>query len=279
MQPQIEHVSDTALMVAACRALEGKRADALVSDPFAERLTGERGMALASSSPTVALMQFGIGVRSHFMDELLAAAFEKGVDTVLNLGAGLDTRPWRLDLPAILRWIEVDFPAMLMYKAGQLIDSAPRCDLEQVSADLTNAVERAEVLDRAASGGGTPLLMTEGLLMYLPAATLDALAAEARERGFRFWLLDVSSPELMRQAHGDFLESINRVRAESHLSGRDILDVAERHGWTDAGHRTYIQDGARIGYQRMAEIRQALGIPESVRPPADDVSGVWLYQA
>jgi len=43
---QIQHVSDTALMVAACRALETARADGLVRDPFAERLAGPRGDAI-----------------------------------------------------------------------------------------------------------------------------------------------------------------------------------------------------------------------------------------
>lgn len=33
---QIQHVSDTAVMVAACRALETARADGLVRGPFAE---------------------------------------------------------------------------------------------------------------------------------------------------------------------------------------------------------------------------------------------------
>jgi len=41
---EISHVSDTALMVAAARAMETARPDGLVRDPYAERLAGERGM-------------------------------------------------------------------------------------------------------------------------------------------------------------------------------------------------------------------------------------------
>ena len=279
MQPQIEHVSDTALMVAACRALESRRADALMNDPFAGQLAGERGMALALSSPTMPVMQFGIGIRVRFIDELLGLAIAKGVNTVLNLGAGLDARPWRLDLPAPLRWIEVDFPEMLEYKAARMADAAPRCRLEQASADLNRASEREAVLDRALAARGTPLLMTEGLLMYLPAATLEALAADARAKGFRYWLLDVSSPELMRRAHGDLADGINRVRAESHLAGRDILDVAERNGWAVAESRKYVQHGAPLAWARIGELSKSGGIDPKAPPPADDVSGVWLYQS
>lgn len=276
MQPQIEHVSDTALMVAGSRALESRRADALVKDPFAERLAGERGMALATNTPRAPLMQFGIGVRSRFIDEMLSVAFSRGIDTVLNLGAGLDTRPWRLDLPAGVCWIEVDFPAMLEYKKQHLAGVAARCDLEQLSADLNDREERAAVLDRAAAAGRSPLIMTEGVLMYLPAATVEALAADAQARGFRFWLFDVSSPELMRAAHGDMAESINRVRAETHLSAREILDVPERNGWSVAERRTYLKDGTPLAFPRLAELRVD---PNAPPPPADEVSGVWLYQA
>jgi O-methyltransferase involved in polyketide biosynthesis len=61
---QIQHVSDTALMVAACRAIETARADGLVRDPFAERLAGARGDAILRGISGWQLMCFGIGVRS-----------------------------------------------------------------------------------------------------------------------------------------------------------------------------------------------------------------------
>jgi O-methyltransferase involved in polyketide biosynthesis len=56
-------------------------------------------------------------VRICVIDELILRSIEQeGIDTVLNLGAGLDTRPYRLSLPSSLHWIEVDFPAILNYK-------------------------------------------------------------------------------------------------------------------------------------------------------------------
>ena len=105
---EITHVSDTALMVAACRALETESPDGFVHDPFAARLAGERGMAIFQGIPQHEMMRFGIGVRSHFVDELLLEALAANpIETVLSLGCGLDTRPWRLELPPGLRWIEV----------------------------------------------------------------------------------------------------------------------------------------------------------------------------
>jgi O-methyltransferase involved in polyketide biosynthesis len=68
---QIQHVSDTALMVAACRALETTRADGLVRDPFAERLAGPRGDAILHGITGWQLICFGIGLRTRFLDDLV----------------------------------------------------------------------------------------------------------------------------------------------------------------------------------------------------------------
>ena len=159
---RIEHVSDTALLVAASRAQESQRADGLIRDPFAARLAGERGMALLQNAKTPTWIELGMGLRTHLLDELLADAFAMGVDAVLSLGAGLDARAWRLALPATLRWIEVDFPAMLDYKFGAMEGTKPRCRLERRSADLNDAAERRKVIEDAAAGAQKPLLMTEG---------------------------------------------------------------------------------------------------------------------
>ncbi|MBV9301860.1 MAG: SAM-dependent methyltransferase [Acidobacteriaceae bacterium] len=281
--PQLENVKDTALLVAACRAMETDRPDALIRDPFAARLAGEKGMALMSAMPAgKEFMSYGVGMRARFIDELLTRAIGEGVDTVLNLGAGLDTRPWRLDLPSDLRWIEVDFPAMLDYKVGVLAADKPHCHLDRASADLNNAAERRGVFQLASAESRKALLITEGLLMYLPAATLRSLAAETfADSPFRFWIFDVFSPQLMQLAHQGTFNLIERLRPETHIKGRDILNVVSETGWTALERRSMIPDPAVIGQSRIAELAQAIGRSGTppMRPPDDGASGVWLYEA
>src|SRR5580704_7237855 len=65
-EEEIAHVSDTALLVAACRAMETAHPIGIVRDPFAERLAGARGMAIARAFPFVETMRFGVGVRCRF---------------------------------------------------------------------------------------------------------------------------------------------------------------------------------------------------------------------
>jgi len=272
---RIEHVSDTALLVAASRARESERPDGLIRDPFAARLAGDRGMALLNNAATPAWMELGLGLRTLLLDQLLAIALADGVDTVLSLGAGLDARAWRLDLPAQLRWIEVDFAAMLDYKFGVLDDAVPRCRLERSSADLNDASERRRVIEEATSGARVRLLVSEGLLMYLPADTVHALAIEARSAGFRYWLLDTDSPAMRSRIHGDAVDQINRVRAESHLEGAKIREAIEQHGWKPLARRLYIEEGPKLALERILKIIATEGRP--MEAPPDDGAGVWLF--
>src|SRR6266545_7419005 len=122
----ITHVSDTARWVAVYRAMESERPDALFRDPYARRLAGDAGEAIVRAMPQGRRWAWPMIVRTAVMDELILRAVARdGVDTVLNLAAGLDTRPYRLPLPGGLRWIEVDFPDMLAYKQEQLAGEKP----------------------------------------------------------------------------------------------------------------------------------------------------------
>src|SRR5262252_4697695 len=148
---QIQHVSDTALMVAACRALETSRPDGLLHDPFAKSLAGPRGDAILHGISGWQLMCFGIGVRTRFLDDLVVETIAReNIEVVLSVGAGLDTRPWRLELPPHVRWIEADFPEMLSYKTRAMAAEEPKCRLDRVAGDVTVEAQRATLFAAAA---------------------------------------------------------------------------------------------------------------------------------
>jgi len=274
---EITHVSDTALMVAACRALESECPDGFVDDPFAARLAGERGSAMLRGLPHPELMRFGVGVRSRFVDELLLEALASiPVATVLSVGCGLDTRPWRLDLPADLRWIEVDFADMLDYKERLMSAETPRCLRERLTADVNDAAQRRTIY--AAAGPAPALMITEGLLMYLPAATVEALSAEVwQESGIAHWMTDITSAAFAKAINMDTIRSVRNVQASDFLPGEEILDCLRRHGWEAAARRSYLTDMAfatgRI--QRLMGDRPQPAGPPPV--PPDDPTGVHRF--
>src|SRR5436305_14769608 len=135
----IENVSDTARWVAVYRAMESARPDALFRDPYADRLAGERGHQILDSLKHGRTYAWPMIVRTAVFDEIiLDAVRQRGADLVVNLAAGLDARPWRLDLPASLRWVDADLPAMTEYKSGVMAGETPRCRYEAVAADLAD---------------------------------------------------------------------------------------------------------------------------------------------
>lgn len=252
----VEHVSDTARIVAAHRALETQRAGGLIRDPFAALLAGEKGMAIACSDPIAEYVSFRIALRDRFVDDLLTGAIPRhGPETVANLGAGLDTRPWRLNLPARLRWIEVDFEDVLAYKAERLRNEQPQCLFEQIAADISLPSDRARVF--GAIGDCPALIITQGLLMYLSKETLEALSSEMLETpAVRWWLLDVVSREarfLMersREQPSELHLEIEKLRPKDHLAGQEILDLAAAHGWQIAESLSYGRDVANLAHDR-----------------------------
>jgi O-methyltransferase involved in polyketide biosynthesis len=110
----IHSAIDAARWVAFQRASETARSDAVITDHFAARFIGPR------LQPETAV-DCRVAFRAASIDRLITGLVASlQVDTVLNLGAGFDTRPQRLDLPASLRWIEVDDERVLEEKATAL---------------------------------------------------------------------------------------------------------------------------------------------------------------
>src|SRR5262245_52433439 len=92
---QVADVCDTARWVAAYRARESARRNALFRDPLADRLAGERGHAIANATPQRANASWAVATRTKLIDDFVEASVAEGCDLVLNLAAGHDTRPYR----------------------------------------------------------------------------------------------------------------------------------------------------------------------------------------
>jgi methyltransferase (TIGR00027 family) len=118
---------------------------------------------------------------------------------VLNLAAGLDTRPYRLDLPSELRWIEADLPKLLAEKTQLLADQTPRCRLTRTAVDLADPHARDAFFNDALDGATKAFVLTEGLSMYLEAADIAALSGALKRPEVAWWMLDFAFPGLKKQ--------------------------------------------------------------------------------
>ena len=196
-------LSETAHLVAMYRALETERPDALFRDPFARRLAGALGEALVEMLEDKQNAINAIAVRTYLIDELiLRLVNSEGIDTVLNLGSGFDTRPYRLSLPSSLRWIEVDLPAILSYKEEKLKSEQPACLLELVKLDLSDISLRNALFSRVQTAAKQVLVIAEGLLVYLPPEQVAELAIDLHNQlNFRWWLFEIMSSSTLQQSH------------------------------------------------------------------------------
>jgi methyltransferase (TIGR00027 family) len=195
----IRDISDTAFLAAVYRARETERADALFHDPLARRLLGTRGDQIADSIPFSNRSAWAWVMRTYLYDQFIVEQCRKGTDMVINLAVGLDTRPYRMELPPTLQWVEIDLPGILSYKEEILAQEKPVCILERVRLDLADVTARRRVFAGLASRATKCLILTEGLLIYFSADQVSALAEDlAVPAAFQGWIVDLASPGLLR---------------------------------------------------------------------------------
>ncbi|MBM7083817.1 class I SAM-dependent methyltransferase [Micromonospora sp. SCSIO 07396] len=175
-------VARTARWTAAARARETARPDRLFDDPYAALLAGADGEALLRHFHTGRAAADGnpvLPIRTRWFDDVLRDSVTEGCQ-VVGLGAGLDTRAYRLDWPAGTVLFEVDQASVLTYKRRRLarVGTVPRCECRTVATDLTGEWEPA-LLDAGFDPAARTVWFAEGLLFYLPAARAAAAARQA----------------------------------------------------------------------------------------------------
>ncbi|MFE5071554.1 SAM-dependent methyltransferase, partial [Streptomyces sp. NPDC056639] len=171
----------TALLVAAARAIETHRHDSLAQDVHAEHFVRA---APASADWPVRIGQVPegddnplwgrfaryFGLRTRVLDDFVLGSVLDGSRQVVLLGAGLDTRAFRLDLPSDCVVFEIDRAGVLAFKHQVLTDlsAAPRVKRVPVPVDL-----RADWVTALTTAGFDPaapsVWLAEGLLFYLPS--------------------------------------------------------------------------------------------------------------
>ncbi|HEV7745849.1 MAG TPA: SAM-dependent methyltransferase [Pyrinomonadaceae bacterium] len=235
----IRNISDTALLAAVYRARENEHSQALFRDPFARRLAGERGQEIAKSLAFSEKNAWSWFTRTYLFDQFINKRLQAGCDTVINLAAGLDARPYRLALPANLQWIEVDLPDIIDYKEELLRDEKPSCSLERVRLDLSNLDGRRELFQRVANQSRQTLIISEGLVLYLSSAEVASLATDlAAHEQFRYWLLDIASPALLKMLQKKMGKAFDEAAAPFKFAPADGPEFFSKLGWKPIGVRS-----------------------------------------
>jgi methyltransferase (TIGR00027 family) len=267
-----ESVGATALGVAAARAAETESENPLISDPFARVFLNAAGdgmwnwfaapdlpTEIAEAEPDLKPRMQGMvdymAARTSFFDQFFLDAARSGVQQLVILAAGLDSRAWRLpwpDGPDGIRVYELDQPRVLEFKLSTLQESGaqPTCQLVHVPVDLRHDWPAA--LQEAGFDTSAPSAWSaEGLLPFLPAVAQELLfeRVHALSAGGSRIAVEAPGPDFLDEdARAKQRETMQRVRdlMAKLEPERDIPDVQDlwyleeredvdtwlgRHGW------------------------------------------------
>jgi methyltransferase (TIGR00027 family) len=244
----IKNISDTARWMAFYRAMESERPDAHFHDPYARLLAGERGKEIARMLPWGIANAWAMIVRTCVFDEIIVKTVEnQAVDTILNLAAGFDTRPYRLPLPASLHWIEVDLPEILSEKEEKLVNEQPGCRLKRVQLDLADVDARRALFSDLVQEARQVLVVTEGLLIYLTTEHVISLASDLHTPPpFRWWLTDLVSPPVLSLYQISWASELAQGNVSLQFAPEEGELFFCRYGWHVAEFRSTLEEAARL---------------------------------
>ncbi|PWT72922.1 MAG: SAM-dependent methyltransferase [Proteobacteria bacterium] len=246
-EPAISNVSDTAFWIAHLRAVESARPDALFKDPLAGALAGGRGKEIAGAMPMPRVIAWNVAVRTVIIDRFIQVAIAEGVDCILNLGAGLDTRPYRMALPPELHWIEADYPHIIEHKQKRLATEPPRCRLERVKIDLSALSERRAFFARLNSSANKIAVVTEGVVPYLSVEQAGQLADDLRSMDrARYWVVDYFRAEAAKYRQRMGMRRAMR-NAPFRFAPADWFGFFQEHGWRCRELRYLPAEADRLG--------------------------------
>ncbi len=246
--PVIRNISDTARWVAFYRAMESERPNAIFQDPYARKLAGDRGEQIVHALKRGRSQSWAMVVRTKLIDDILLQILKsQAIDTVLNLAAGLDMRPYRLGLPSGLRWIEVDLPEMLDYKIEKLGNEKPRCQLERVKMDLADVPARRELFARINSDARGIFVITEGLLGYLTEQQVAALAEDLHQADrFQYWVTDLASPKVLKVTQKHWGKQLGAAGAPLQFAPAAAEGFFAPYGWKSSEFHDFYQASVKF---------------------------------
>ncbi|MCM8797786.1 MAG: class I SAM-dependent methyltransferase [Candidatus Omnitrophica bacterium] len=161
-------VSYSALVSLKYRVDESLKANGLYKDPVGERFLAQ--IDCDWNRFTHSPSSWGVAVRTEILDTVVSDFIKRNPrGVVINFGAGLCTRFWRISTPEIT-WVEIDFPEMIAF----------RKKLNEPFVEnhifFPGSLSNPNILKELAVYSDKPVLfIAEGVLMYLAEEEVKGL--------------------------------------------------------------------------------------------------------
>lgn len=275
----IKNISDTAKWVAIFRAEESQRPDAVFRDPFAKKLAGETGERIADSIYFSRQNSWSFVARTRLFDDFIQKHVDEGFDMIVNLAAGLDARPYRMPLPANLKWYDIDLPGIIEYKIEILKDDKPVCDYHTIQLDLAIREERLELFERLNRQAKKVLIVSEGLMIYLTSEQAASLATDlSSHEHFYRWILDLQSPALLKMAEEKMGAALTGSGASFQFAPEEGEEFFEDYGWKHIESKSKLKTAYDLN-RLTGDLKNYGEMPEPPGPQRNfPWSGVCLFE-
>jgi O-methyltransferase involved in polyketide biosynthesis len=164
--PAFTPAQESLFLTLGGRALDSRLPRPFLGDTMADEIITKVGYDLARfPALTTKFLDprsrvFDIAVRAKTLDDLVRRFISDHPDAVvLDLGAGLDTRIFRVDPPPTVTWCDVDFPEVIGLRARVVPQHA---NARSISADLTDPNWLKDV-----PGSRPAVIVADGLIAFL----------------------------------------------------------------------------------------------------------------
>ncbi|MBB5787503.1 class I SAM-dependent methyltransferase [Jiangella mangrovi] len=165
--PAFTPLEDSLFLTLYARALDDRRPQPILGDEVADRLVGELDYDFTQLHPDTNLI-LNVALRARKLDQVAGSFIARHPDAVgLDLGAGLDSRVFRLDPPETVDWYDVEFPAVTETRR-EVLDE--RAGAHVIAADVRDP----GWLD-AVPAGRPAVIVADGMMAFLSQDELVTL--------------------------------------------------------------------------------------------------------
>lgn len=193
MSINLEGVSETLLITLCAKAYESKREDAIIKDLKSEEIIEKIDYDFSKLKKKQA-NQIGTAIRTKIIDDIVKDIIktnkngDSNIFTIINLGAGLDTRAIRF-IDDNVFWFDIDFDNVIKLRKTFFSELENNKNYKTISSSILDYnwikyIKNMKNMEKT----GTVIIIAEGVLMYLEEKDVKELI-EILPKTFRILIL------------------------------------------------------------------------------------------
>ncbi len=239
-------ISNTAYYCCGVRMLDAEYSRSICNDRFAKRFMDKRGMQIFEPFKNETLPNLGSVVRCRMIDDAIRQQLtEKPDSLIISIGAGFDTRPYRIDSGV---WIEVDEPQIITYKNDKLPIAECKNKLTRISIDFSKDTLHEKLADYCCDQTNF-IIVIEGVFMYLENNAIETTVKQLTTVFPRHTLLcDLMAKKTFEQ----FSQSVHKklAKAGGNFTERpdDPTAVLIEYGYKELSRKSMFERANELGF-------------------------------